>query len=278
MIHATPPERRSEFAREIGSIKRSHAREAADRWNPQTPKAAARDALKTYDQVTGAVGKYTVGLPRTLLGKTLGVRNMKGKKKKADPLRRIAVAEASGRRNPEQDAAEMYEKFHGKPSEGHITVKEEIHDHTHLAALGVAVNLKLQTLSGYEATIELSKGAEPGIDETKADPKAVYLATNEDGTQLYLEGGDQGVDLKALHMDGAWERDDMILGPLFELTYRTRKDFDKFEVVDYYHELGEETGDLPLLRYEPRSPHLYISGGKYKIKKPLVRTSPGIEN
>ena len=106
-----------------------------------------------------------------------------------------------------------------------------------------------------------------------------FSASNEDGTQLFFVGGDQSLDLKAVKMDGDdWLKDDMIIGVLYEITYRTRKKFDKFQLTDYYHELGEETGAQPLLRYEPLSPKLYISGGQYKIKKPVFGVSPGIEN
>ena len=103
-------------------------------------------------------------------------------------------------------------------------------------------------------------------------------------SEFPLKDGDSWVmvgDSMEDDVDGAladFERDDMVVGQLLEVTYRTKKKFDAFKLVDYYHELGEETGDLPLLRYEPRSEHLYISGGKYQIKMPLVGMSPGIEN
>lgn len=234
-------------------------------------KAAARDALATYDSVTGAVGKYTVGLPRTLLGKSLGVNPMKKKAKKN--------CCGKSRRNPPEGAAEMYESFHGKPSEGTLTVEESIHEHENLATLGVLISLTVATISGLEAVIGMTDkdARQLDFDETVADPDTMYLSTNEDGTQLYIVGGDQSLDLDALKL-ADMERDDMVIGSLVELTYRTRKKFDKFQLTDYFHELGEETGELPLLRYEPRSPHLYITGGNYKIKKPLIGVSPGIEN
>ena len=226
-------------------------------------KAAARDAVRTYDKVSGKVYDYTLGLPVRALKGALGMKNKR---------KRIC-------RNPEEDAAQMYEKFHGKPSTGEVAVEEQVHEHEHLATLGVLINMVVATLSGFEATIGLpeKEAAKLSFDESTADPDAMYLATNEEGTQLYIVGGDQSLDLSALKM-ADFERDDMVVGQLLELTYRTKKKFDAFKLVDYYHELGEETGDIPLLRYEPRSEHLYISGGKYKIKKPMIGMSPGIEN
>lgn len=105
------------------------------------------------------------------------------------------------------------------------------------------------------------------------------LCSNEHGTQLYFIGGDQSVDLFAIHMsDPGWLKDSMILGEVKEITYCTRKDFDNFEEVDYYHALGEETGERPQLRYDTLNKRLYLDGGQYRIEKPLVGTSPGIEN
>lgn len=184
------------------------------------------------------------------------------------------------RRNPEAEADRMYESFHGRPADQTIEVEEEFHEHDHLATLGVFVNLICHTLSGYEVVIGLSEAesAKQDFDEESADPDTIFLASNEEGTQLYLVGGDQEVDLDRIHMGGKWKHDDMILGELVELTYRTRKKFDKFKLTDYYHEVGEDSGERAMLRYEPRSKHLYVSGGKYQIKMPLVGMSAGIED
>jgi hypothetical protein len=42
--------------------------------------------------------------------------------------------------------------------------------------------------------------------------------------------------------------------------------------------LGEDTDELPMLRYEPLSQKIHVTGGAYKIEKPLIGVSPGIEN
>jgi len=184
--------------------------------------------------------------------------------------------------NPQAESERMYEAFHGKPPEGETIVQEEIHEHEHLATLGVLVNYRVATLSGFDSLIgvEEADAAKQDYDETAADRDTVFLAANEDGTQLYFKGGDQSLPLERFKMGEStdWFRDDMIVGILYEVTYRTKKKFDKFQLTDYYHELGEETGDQPMLRYDPHSPHLYVSGGKYKIKVPLIGVSPGIEN
>lgn len=104
------------------------------------------------------------------------------------------------------------------------------------------------------------------------------LASNENGDQLYIEGGDQSLDLAAIHMDGKWVHDSIVIGDILEITYRTQKDFDKFETIDYFHKLGEVTGKMPQLRYDNLNQKLYIDGGQYFIKKPMIGTSPGLEN
>jgi len=182
--------------------------------------------------------------------------------------------------NPEAPARAMYESFHGKPPEGETVIKEEFHEHEWLAPLGLAVSMKVATLTGLNAEIEISpaESEKTDYDETAAGPDAVFLAANEEGTQLYFVGGDQALNLDKLKFTGDWVKDSMVIGVIYEITYRTRKKFDKFELTDYYHELGEETGDQPMLVYDSLSPHCSISGGKYKIKMPLVGVSPGIEN
>ena len=181
--------------------------------------------------------------------------------------------------NPEGAAQDMYESFHGKPATSQVIVKEEYHEHEHLATIGVLVNFWVAPLSqpGKGVLIETSD-ANGDFDEVGADDKTVFLAANEQGTQLYFVGGDQSLDLDKLKFTGDFVKDSMVIGIIYELTYRTKKEFDNFELTDYYHELGEETGDQPMLVYDSLSPHCAISGGRYKINMPLLGVSPGIEN
>ena len=105
------------------------------------------------------------------------------------------------------------------------------------------------------------------------------LSSNEDGTQLYLVGGDQSLDLDALGINGDMATKELVtIGDVCKIHYETEKDFDKFELIQYHHELGEETGDLPVLAYDRLNKRLLFIGGAYKIEKPWGETSPGIEN
>jgi hypothetical protein len=157
--------------------------------------------------------------------------------------------------NPADTSADLYETFHGAPSTGELEIEEQVHAHSYLAELGTLVELKVSTLSKLDAVIEFESGSRP------------VLCSNEDGTQLYIRGGDQSLDLDALKMGAdKWLKDSMVIGVLYELTYETAKGFDKFKLTEYYHDLGEETGIQPMLVYDSLSQLMSVSGGQYKVK------------
>lgn len=184
---------------------------------------------------------------------------------------KVAKGNPGKRKNPESEAAEMFEKFHGKASESIATFEEEEAYHGHLAALGQLIELKVYTVTGLEATFCFEHEGKP--------EKGVILASNESGSSLYFVGGCQKLPLKDIKMDtDEWLKDSMIIGDCFFVSYYTEKDFDKWTPTIYEHQLGEETGDLPVLRYDKMNERIYLDGGAYVIKKPLFRTSDGIEN
>ena len=121
----------------------------------------------------------------------------------------------------------------------------------------------------------------PG-SKSNPDPistSTVMLCSNEAGTQLYLIGGDQSLDLDELKFsDREQEKELVTVGECFFVSYLTRKDFDKHEEIVYEHELGEETGVVPTLVYDRLNKRLMLSGGEYHIEQPLMSTSPGLEN
>ena len=184
----------------------------------------------------------------------LGVEIMEGTRRVTVPSGLWGRMENPVVRNPESSAAAKYEEFHGRPSREVIEIEEEIHVHDNLAVLGDLVEMKVATLWGKDVTI--------GFEDS-----AVLLCSNEEGTQLYIEGGDQSVDLAAMGLQGPeLEKESVALGVLYELTYRTEKHFHKFEPIDYYHELGEESGYKPVLIYDRVNQRLLVSGGAYEIK------------
>jgi hypothetical protein len=134
------------------------------------------------------------------------------------------------------------------------------------------------------------------------DTGPVILCSNEAGNQLYFRGGDQALDLASIKM-ADFERDHMVIGEVWGLAYATKKEFDKFQEIEYVHILGLEKfhqrmaksadlwedalppkdeafgcGNLPVLNYDTLNKSLSVAGGVYKNDKPWSGVSPGIEN
>lgn len=213
--------------------------------------------------------------------------------------RELAKHKSSRRRsNPGDDsAAEFYEKFHGRESEEEIIIETEVHEHDKLGVVGILVACTIDTPTGLRATIRFES---EGSDQVPWLCGTVKEIDGRKVTQLYIEGGCQHVDLAELEMDGdEWLKERMILGTFappgdrpggkpekWNLSYLTQKSFDKFEDIEYQHDLGEPDEDEPkshrreppTLEYDPRNELLYIVGGQYKIKLPMFGVSPGIEN
>jgi hypothetical protein len=186
------------------------------------------------------------------------------------------------RKNPEDASVRMYEKFHGLPSTEVREYQEEFHRHEWLSGLGPLTEMVVLNVHGNK---EMTLNA-PEPDTAKAGD-VVMLCVEETGTQLYCTGGDQGIDFKVLKqqfgMVDTDVRDNMLIGTIKEITYRTRKKFEKNgkEVIDFYHALGSEgsRGVYPVLVYHPRDERMEIVGGRYyvgKVAATLGNTSPGL--
>lgn len=177
--------------------------------------------------------------------------------------------------NPSPDAQSLYETFHGVPSEEELVIHSQIHEHEHLTSLGLLTEIQVKTPTGYLYAKSWGQG------KTNSPTSDIpFLASSEDGRQLFVEGGDQSVDLHKIKMDTkAWLRDSMIIGEIVMIQYRTRKSFDGMKETDYFHKLSEESKQgRPVLVYDSRSQLMSISGGQYHIEVPLVGVSRGIIN
>ncbi len=191
----------------------------------------------------------------------------KAKKVAADDPQLIYLYVRAG--NPQAEAADLSEKFHGRPSEQVVEVEERVHYHDDLAMLGDLVELHVETESGYECDIAFE------------DPMP-YLAASEDGSSLYIAGGNQSLDLKGLHMDGPkWKKDLMVIGRIKSLVYFTRKEQDNFEGSEYEHKSREGLNSEgtrhkivsevdPILLYDTKSKLLAFAGGQMNLYQPEV--------
>jgi hypothetical protein len=173
-------------------------------------------------------------------------------------------------RNPADAAAEMYEKFHGRPSGEVVEISKEVFYHGNLAALGELEKLTVRANDGAVVDLEGFKGA--------------ILCSNERGTQLYIEGGDQAVKLSAFGI-GKPYHDIEDLGEVVKLWYFTTKDHlgDQGGEASYHHRLSEE-GKVrmqqdfgkrhvprPRLVYDTQNRALGFAGGEYTVEPEGIR-------
>ena len=166
-----------------------------------------------------------------------------------------------GRRNPASASAEVFEEFHGYAPSEVITVTKHIHHHEHLAAAGKLTHLDIWGVDEQGHRLKGFKGA--------------LLAFNEAKNQLFIEGGDQSIDLKAFGIDSAHEFE--TLGKVTDIGYQTNKTHlgDEGGEAIYVHKFRStnENGRHVIVRiarepdliYDVRNEQLLFSGGSYEI-------------
>ena len=194
------------------------------------------------------------------------------KKPGSAPLKSFARKWAKGKRNPKNPldtSQSAYEGFHGEKPKGSVTVQERAHFHTHVWAVGKLVLLKIQLppdrrQPGYSNVVDVEFDY-----DRKKDP--AFLTANESRDQLFIDGGDQAVDLKVFGIDTPHEKE--LLGYLKSVWYFTDKKHlgNEGGLAIYKHKLGEEGGELPAVVYRVRDKRLEIVGGSYTIPDEGVR-------
>jgi hypothetical protein len=170
------------------------------------------------------------------------------------------------RENPElaeieTKAEQLFEAFTGKPATEFREVEEVQYHHSTLADLGELRELQVILPTGTKlATIDFKgRGIRTAAAGVKKDRRGIY------GTELHLVGGNQTLDLDALQARNN-DKPTVAIGDLYKITYYTSKHFHDFKPSEYEHELGEETGDRPLLAYDVRSRKMFVVGGAYQIR------------
>jgi hypothetical protein len=171
------------------------------------------------------------------------------------------IIDFTARQNPATASAEAFEEFHGFAPSEVITVTKKIHYHKHLAAAGKLTHLDVW-----------------GVDETGhkiTGFKGAFLAFNETKDQLFVEGGDQSVNLEDFGIRKAHELE--TLGRLTDIGYQTNKTHlgDEGGEAVYVHKFRStnENGRHVIVRiarypdliYDVRNEQLLFSGGSYEI-------------
>jgi hypothetical protein len=150
--------------------------------------------------------------------------------------------------NPAAEAIQASTDFHGRPPDKTINVSTTVHFHRHLAGAGKLEKLKIDAPNGDRVTLSGFKGA--------------LLAFNEKRNQLFIQGGDQEVDLKQFGIRTQHETE--VLGNVKSVEYFTTKDHLGREggTATYVHKFEKP---LPLLLYRVRDKQLEFAGGGYTI-------------
>jgi hypothetical protein len=165
-----------------------------------------------------------------------------------------------GRKNPDsklEGASRTYEEFHGEPGKHIDEIQEPTPRPVTLAELGELLELQVKRPVGWKWGSLDFQG------------KGVRLASNVEGTQLYLVDGDQKISRGQLTHLGADNSKQLIdLGEATLIAYRARKMQVNGVAANYEHNFGEETGVRPRLTYDCRGPQprILISGGQYHVE------------
>lgn len=209
---------------------------------------AARPGKYTAKDLVG-IGKKAVQAklaPWTLLNK--------GKKKK--------------RKNPNEGAAvEAYKSFHGRSPEELIEFDTVHHFPGRTSAIGDLVALSIRVPqerfpgdTARERTVDLS------------DFGDAWLTEHPTMKQLYVEGGDQSVDLEQFGLDESEPHELEYLGELVRCEYFTRKDHLGSEggEANYHHKFGKneltlEKTEFIKVAYHVPDEQLIFAGGGYEI-------------
>jgi hypothetical protein len=161
------------------------------------------------------------------------------------------LKERRTRSNPYEAAAELSEAFHGRPAESVEVVETPLHEHSTLTKLARLVSLELKDAQHTEIEFDAN----------------TRLSSNEAGTQLYIDGGNQSVNLSQFpEVDETKEA--VPLGKVKKIAYWTAKyHLDRRDETPgpYTHTFGEESGDQPTLHYDTVNRLLSFVGGHYYI-------------
>jgi hypothetical protein len=156
-----------------------------------------------------------------------------------------------GRRgNPALESEEAYADFHGRPSEETVVVEKQVHYHKHLAAAGKLEKLVVVSRKGDRVTLSRFKGA--------------VLCFNERRTQLFVEGGDQTVNLREFGISPNNAHEVETLGDVTDVEYFTTKDHlgNDGGTAIYHHKFSKP---YPELVYDVVNESLMFSGGRYVV-------------
>jgi hypothetical protein len=161
-----------------------------------------------------------------------------------------------GRRNP--SAAELRETFVGREPEDVFTTTEPHMPRGDYAQLGELLALYVKPRAG---------GQVQKIGFTTASTRPLVVADQDGG--IWFLGGDQDLTDALPAFSGALQRSDGLydLGEARRIDYKQRKEHvPDPEVDEWRHNFGEETGEYPIVFFDPGHKRILLKGGAYEIR------------
>ena len=187
------------------------------------------------------------------------------------------IAFRKGYRNP-ATSDDLYKKFHGRRGKDVFLQVEDadFNSHKDLAALGKLISLTVG--EGVKLTGKFLDQPEAFEDDAWAVKlefplNAPVVAAQPEGSQMFFVGGNQDISRYLAKFPVDTSKELIPLGPCIRIEYHTEKRFDRFQPVNYFHALGEESGEYPgenganpILLYNRIRRKLYLVGGSYHVK------------
>lgn len=193
----------------------------------------------------------------------------------------LAAAKRKASRNPADLAAEAFELFHGYPPKEELIFETQEHEHEYYSGIGELMELVIVP-DGEDKGIQIYgfQGAQLSMS---AHSMRALVNDREPITQLYIVGGDQGLDAKTLRqfgIDTGSLHEQEVLGKCVDITYFTEKTHLGRDggVADYVHAFGEESAKRkmrilvsPTATYHTVNKIIGLWGGKYTIEPEGIR-------
>ena len=178
---------------------------------------------------------------------------------KAAEKRGLSLANPDGETVTEQvsEAKELYSTFHGRDPKGVIEQMEADEVRGTYTALGKLAELTFHTSAKQKVILDFYS------ESTK-------LASNPEGTQLYLIGGNQSLDASLDKFGSDATKDFVDLGECTSVVYLARKSQTQFQEAGWKHKFGEEGGARPWGFYDRIRQRIYLVGGDYRVEAPGI--------
>lgn len=169
------------------------------------------------------------------------------------------------RRNPDNEriAEAIARNFHGRPVRGFTEIDETEIYSEYGGQLGELMRLDILMENGRDSqsiVFDFEQGAEDNV-----------LMFAPDDHNIEFVGGDQ--DFPWWKIEGATQSDKniVLVGPVCEVDYFADKHHlsgpkEQKEGITYFHEFGDEGGELPTLLFDTRNKKILFAGGDYTIE------------